>query len=265
MTRKKMLNLTSTKKRDTMSNYTNLTTSVDGGTTFYSDNTILNGGRLYGFVWCPTARTGASGGDAAPKGSAIDASTRTSTTCYMRGLKERIQIQTSSGVAWQWRRICFTTKDPTFDALQQTDAKLYVYTSAGYSRVTNDWWNKPTLQNFVEGRVFKGQKGIDWTNYFSAPLDSSRITIKSDTTRIMQSGNTNGILKNYNMWHPMNKNLVYDDDEVGGVETTGNMSTKGKAGMGDYMILDLIGSGTGGTSADKLSWAPTASLYWHEK
>ena len=63
----------------------------------------------------------------------------------------------------------------------------------------------------------------------------------------------------------MNENLLYDDDEDGGEESAVNMSSKGKYGMGDYYVLDIIGSGTGGTTSDRLSWAPTSTLYWHEK
>lgn len=259
VSRKRVLNMTSRKKHDTMRNHTNLTASLNGGGTYAAEQTILRGGRLYALLWCATART------TLPGTGVDDPASRTAQTCYMRGLKEKIQIQTSSGIPWQWRRICFTMKGASL--LQSVDdySKLNVLTSNGYMRETTDWNAYETQRVPLFGPLFKGQQSVDWHNFFSAKTDNDRVTIKYDVTRIIQSGNASGVMRNYNLWHPMNKNLVYGDDEAAGENISVSWSTTGKAGMGDYYVLDLIGAGTGSTSSDNLAFDPTATLYWHEK
>lgn len=263
MSRKRILNISSRKKSDTMQNYTNVNPGTEGGTTYTADNSILSGGNLYGFLWCATARNNNDGTGAG--GIIMDSATRTAMTCYMRGLKEKIQIQTNSGMSWQWRRICFTMKGGSLDNNQDSINKLYAFTTSGFKRVTANWYGMDKQKQALFAPLFKGGEGIDWKNYFSAKTDANLVSVKYDKTVIIQSGNQSGVMRNFNRWHPMNKNLVYNDDESGGAESTGNLSTNGRAGMGDYYVVDLIGSGTGGTSSDRLSWAPTATLYWHEK
>ena len=63
----------------------------------------------------------------------------------------------------------------------------------------------------------------------------------------------------------MNHNLVYGDDEVGGQEATTLFSTEGKAGMGDYYVVDLFQPSFGAGESDTLYFRPQATLYWHER
>lgn len=63
----------------------------------------------------------------------------------------------------------------------------------------------------------------------------------------------------------MNKNLVYDDDESGEQEQGAYTSVDSKAGMGDYYVLDLVQSGTGGSTSDLFLITANSTLYWHEK
>jgi hypothetical protein len=112
----------------------------------------------------------------------------------------------------------------------------------------------------------RGGNGRDWNNFFTAPLDPTRISVQYDKTISIQSGNQAGRNVVYNRWHPMNKNLVYDDDENGQeTEPSGN-STRGKPGMGDYYVIDMFTSGTPiSTETSGMSFSPEATLYWHEK
>ncbi|AXL65882.1 putative capsid protein [Sierra dome spider associated circular virus 1] len=267
--RKMILNMTSTKKRDTMINYTNVTgTSQIGGTAYSTSPAIITGGytTFNPFVWVATARdnTTANSGGAGLK---FFQSTRTATTCFMRGLAESIEIQVSDGLPWQWRRICFTYKGiadlipsvttaPAFSLSQET--------SSGWVRTVNALPNNTYRDNF-EAVIFRGSKGVDFSEPLTAPLDPTRITVKYDKTRTIASGNEDGCIRKYKFWHGMNKNLVYADDESGGVENVGYFSTQSKAGMGDYVVVDYFLPRTGSTSANKLSFNATASLYWHEK
>jgi len=184
----------------------------------------------------------------------------------MVGLKEAIEIQVSTGMPWQWRRICFTLKGNL--GLQQNSAfALSTETSNGYVRVVNQVPGDPGSgqQYILFERLFKGQHTSDWNDVMTARVDNTRVTLKYDKTCSLASGNDDGFIRKYNRWHGMNKTLVYNDDELGGETTAQSFSTSGKAGMGDYYVLDLFRARTGATTSDLLSFRPESTLYWHEK
>ncbi|AXB22623.1 capsid protein [Alces alces faeces associated genomovirus MP84] len=267
MSNKRILNLTSIKKRDTMLSAYQLGSTVNPQPGAYPVQGTGggNGGNTTVLLWCATARdnTVISGGGS---GNRFTPATRTATTCFMRGLAENVELSTNTGVAWQWRRICFTFKDP--GALSQTQT-YFLETSSGFQRnnynVTSGSSPDSTNLENLRQLVFRGQLGTDWSSYLTAPVDNSRCTIKYDKTTNVNSGNANGKLVNRKLWMPMNSNLVYDDDELGGAEAARPYSIGGKQGMGDYYVMDIFQAGVGATSSDLLSFLPQATLYWHEK
>lgn len=237
---------------------------------------VLNGGStnanfLNGFVlFTPTARDLSllAGG----AGSVGQEAMRTSTTCYMRGLSENIRVQTSTQTPWLWRRICFASRDPTFRGYAGGDTPTttnfnWVETSNGYARsAINLTVNAaPVTQANIEGLLFRGRQGVDWIDAIVAPLDTRRVDVKYDKTFKLHSGNGSGYYSEKKLWHPMNKNLVYDDDENGEVEDTIVWSVTDKRGMGDYHIIDMFSCLLGGTSTDQLAVNYNSSIYWHEK
>ncbi|ASH99161.1 capsid protein [Giant panda associated gemycircularvirus] len=281
MSSKKILNVTSRKKRDDMSPYY---------VTYKADGTLVAGpgsitaigtqtgassynNRVSGYIWCPTARdfsTSSGGG----KGTTADLATRTASICYMRGLKERIEIQTSSGAPWQWRRICFRFRGNLYGQSGQNSQagnyQTHVETSNGYRRLTLQFIDASATGNMVENSltslIFRGSPSSDdWYDYMNAPLDPTRVDICYDKQTVISSGNTQGKVFRKNFWMPMNKNLVYDDDETGGTEQSSYYSMHGKQGMGDYYVVDFFKSGLGSTSSDILVFEPQSTLYWHEK
>lgn len=200
----------------------------------------------------------------------VDQAARTSTTCYMRGLSEHIRIQTSSGLPWFWRRICFTTKGdfPTSGSTAPINPEnWFVDTSSGISRL----WLNLNINNSsgalgsIQEVLFRGTQGKDWDDYLTAPVDPTRVTKKYDVTRRLTSGNALGVVREHKLYHKMNANLVYGDDENGDAEQTSLFSTDAKPGMGDFMVVDIILPGTGGTASDLMQLRSTSTLYWHEK
>lgn len=261
MTRKKLLNVTSTKKKDNMLCATNIVPgSNDGSPNYFDQPAVLYGGRNYIIPWICTART-------AEAGSPLQAS-RTKTEVYWRGVKERIQIQTNNGTPWQWRRIGFCSKrpdlrnsqNPTFSWARQTAA------NNGWDRIVNDIvLLNSGLANSLLDLMFDGTQGVDWNDYFTAKLDKEQISVYYDRTFTFNPGNDNGVMKNFSLWHSMNKNMQYDDDENGGGMNYSPYSTTAKRGMGDYYIVDIIESGMSGDTDDRLTFHPQATAYWHEK
>lgn len=222
----------------------------------------FTGAGSYLFLYCATGRdntTNISGN----KGTFYDTATRTATSCYMRGLKENIEINTSSGLPWQWRRICFTSKAfQTFTSAAGTSNVVFE-DSAGFRRPIIEVLGD--RRTSVVSTIFQGAISVDWNDYFSAKTDSTRITTVYDKTKTIACGNEDGMIRKYQLWHPMNKNLVYDDDETGGTENPGVFSTYGKPGMGDYWVMDIFQPRVGSTSADQLYLNISSTLYWHEK
>lgn len=271
MTKRKILNVTSTKKRDTMLTYTNSTaTSQTGGTTYATTvPAVITGAQGFNnaatFLWCATARDNTTSTNNA-RGTKFDLSTRTSSTPYMVGLKEAIEIQVSTGMPWQWRRICFTTKG-SLGLTQDPSFALSTETINGYVRVLNQLSGDVGggQQYILFERLFRGQNTVDWNDVMTAKVDTSRVTLKYDKTCNLSSGNEDGFIRKYNRWHDMRKTLVYGDDELGGATSAQSFSTIGRAGMGDYYVLDLFRARTGATSSDQLSFRPESTLYWHEK
>lgn len=192
---------------------------------------------------------------------------RTATVPYMVGLREVVEIQSANGLPWQWRRICFTFKGALPGATATSTFRTYTETSAGYGRVVNvvagDRNSGATYDLF--GVVFAGQNASDWNDPMVAKVDQTRVSVKYDKTRHLQTGNEQGFIRKYNHFHPMGHNLAYDDDENGAGESTSYVSVDSKVGMGDYYVLDLIRSRFGADGGNSLIFNPSATLYWHEK
>ena len=184
-------------------------------------------------------------------------------------------METSSGVPWYWRRIVFAyraVRAPFNEAVPASAAPLatlapYLETSSGYAR----FWNDQSINNAGTTGIerfnvlFRGAQGVDWSNVFTAPVDTRRVDLISDKRHALSSGNANGIYRQFKRWIPINKNLVYDDDETGEDEGTSHFSVDDKRGVGNVYILDLFAAGAQGTGTDLLRVESTATAYWHEK
>lgn len=268
MTKRAVLNVSSTKKRDTLVPYTNTTVATpSGGTTYNVGPAIITGDlSAWMFPFICTARsmdstTSGSNPTIPVRGIAGDPSTRASSTCYMKGYSEKILLQTNDGMPWAWRRIVFNYKGGTIASTQNSGFSLYTLTNAGYTRVVN----QTTNTTIIASLMFQGTQGTDWTDYFDAPTDTRNITIMSDKTRSIAGGNEDGIMRVYKDYIPMNKNLVYADDESGGGLYENTLSTLGKPGMGDVYIVDMFRARFGATNSSRLTFHPQGCLYWHEK
>nr|QCX29360.1 capsid protein [Plant associated genomovirus 2] len=263
--KKRILNITSKKKRDDMLILTNVLPDRSRPTTYSSSFAQISGGVVaseeYTFLWCATARSNLLG--TSPPVTPDDAATRTATTCFMRGLKEVCELQVTTGLPWQWRRIIFAMRGttPTFNV----GGNFYLanLTSNGYRRTVNEIFGAGKTQFYH--LLFAGAQGTDWNDPLIAKIDTVRVDLKYDRTRTIASGNEQGMIRAYRHWHPLNKNLVYDDDQNGGDNDPYLFSVSDKRGMGDLMVVDIFRPRGGSTTNDLLTFKPQATLYWHEK
>lgn len=203
---------------------------------------------------------------------------RTATSCYMKGFRENLRIQTSSGLPWFHRRICFTLKGPNpFNVYSPGDFsdtsepinknRAFMETSQGFQRL---WLNQENnnatnTRNDQWELLFKGIVQVDWNDLIVAPVDTTRVSLKFDKTWTIQSGNQYGIVKERKLWHGMHKGLTYGDEETGNSKSSDHFSTTSKIGMGDYYVVDIIQPGTGGGGADLIEIQSNSTMYWHEK
>lgn len=225
------------------------------GTTTTNGGYGMPGNILSVFFWNATARDRVNN-----QGQGTTNSVRETDVVYMRGLKERVTIRTNNQGAWRWRRICFTAKgmESLFGSTPPD-----VETINGWARTLRNYNGLPVL-NGITDYLFKGAQAVDWFDVMNAKVDTNRVTLKYDRIVTINSGNAAGKFVNANLWHPMNKNLHYSNDETGEGETNQIVSSLGKQGMGDYYVMDMFQSASG-QSGDSLLFQPEATLYWHEK
>jgi len=273
MSTKSILNKTSRKKRNDMLTYSN--TSADG--TLQTDVTKqplnVRGNSTFISFWTATAMNIKRDGG---YNTIADVGARTSTTCYMRGLSEHWRIQTSSGVPWFHRRICFTVTDANFVFFAQAAPLLGQQT---YVDVPGEGMQR-LLENFAESPggardapfayytdvLFKGQRNTDWNDFITAKVDDKRVKVKYDRVRTITSGNANGTVRSFKFWHPMNTNLTYDDDQSGEqTNVTNYYAAETNQKMGNYLVVDIVQPGAGASATDLFRVAAEATMYWHEK
>jgi len=244
MSTRRVLNLTSVKKKDEMqtfdpANPTATSMTLAGGT---SDG-------IYIYVFSPTARD-ITDSDAP--------SLRNKQTVYWKGFRERIEFIANTGVNWRWRRIVVEMKNWRISS-------AYAEQSSGDMRRVF----RPFNEDATWEVLFAGVRGTSATGDFSslmnAHVDTRRVKLLFDKTRNMRAGNSSGHTHLYNDWYAFEKTMYYDEDEAGGAMPVSNYwSSPNPAGMGDVYVFDFIQCIEGATT-DTLRLRAQSTAYWHEK
>lgn len=252
MSKRRLLNVTSRKKQDNMLSYA---TAYDG------TGGVVGGAQLLGntrgvLLFSPNLRDKSSG-DPTSK------ATRETDTIFCRGFKESITIVTNSPAAWRWRRLVFAIKG-LYPALGAGLTGLQ--TSNGYVRLVPNYGSvaAATARSNVESILFRGTQLNDWISPIVAKVDTQRVTIMHDRVRTLNSGNALGRYFKHSQWYPVNKNIVYGNDETGETENGSEVSTTAKPGIGDIFVMDYFECATLAAS-DTLFFEPECTFYWHEK
>jgi hypothetical protein len=270
-----MIDRMSTKKRDTMVSaakdgfFPDPSVIVAAGTPLTMMNKAVDGTNVHAILQCPTYRF------LVPNNAAYEAY-RTSTRPFMKGLAETYTMVPNDSSVWWHRRIVFALKSPLGTATIQAAIGAQTNSSVNATyRVMRDLSGQTTgdyhdLKVNIEGFLFQGTVNNDWTNVFSASLDRTRVDVMSDTRTYISSGNAAAKPRVVKRYVPLNKTLVYDDDENLLTMTPSPLSVQTKAGMGNLFVYDLFncpapvspGSDAGNSA---ISVSSTQTLYWHEK
>jgi len=214
-------------------------------------------------LWCCTARFSHNIQTGDPNSNALKAG-RSAQTCYLVGLAEKVMYSTDSPDSWYHRRITFNYKGigpRTTNAISANQVAFF--TTDGSPQRLFAPLNSDQV-GWLNGTLYEGANGGDWNNTLTAKLDRSRISIMSDTTTMIKSGNSQPVLMTRKYWHPIRKNIQYDDDYNGTSDQSSPWSTQAKPGIGDVYILDQFYCANRTTGLNlTVNFEPT--LYWHEK
>lgn len=253
-TRRRILNVASVKKQDNRKGQYNINRN-----TIPLDNLPFTvEGQVDLFVcYCPTYMEPVS------LGQKVVDSFRSSEEIFFRGVKETLCFENNSGTPVQWRRIVFSTTDVGLrNAAIPT--KLFNYNADwGFTRPFSQC--NDDLRTYLTVRLFKGTETADWTDFWTAKIDTSRYNIISDTTRIVASGNDRPGVKTYNLWHPINKKIIYNGDENGVIETESGWSAQSRSSFGDVYIVDFLFSSEFTETGNRFRPTIQSTNYWHER
>lgn len=247
--RAQVLDITSVKKRDNMS------PGIWNGTNWTPSAFVITptGGEITALLWAASFRKNQP---------APNKQTRTAKEIFLKGFRDDVQIETGSGMAWEWRRIVFSVKT----LARHSDAPLYVAYDPAYGYMRALRHVAPgAYRTALESILFAGSDPHDWLTPMAAKVDVNAVTLHSDKVMNIRSGNNGGIIGKYKHYHPINKRMVYADSEDGGQTIWENFTTDSKEGLGDVYILDYLRPTVFAVDSDQLLFRPNATMYWHER
>lgn len=254
MSRRRILNITSTKKQDNM--LPSLPTTglpANNGFTTAADGA----GAL---IFCPTFRFLET--DSNNTATAVSTAGRNRQTCYARGVKETVIFTVSGPSPVRWRRIVIETTDTIMGTLFYTNT-LGNSSTAGRTRPMNTLVGTPEFPALT-ALIFKGQQQNDWVNIFDAKLDTQRVKVHRDITRTVSPGNATGSTRLNKYWLPLNKNITYGDDEFGEDDISSGFCANNRSTMGNIFMIDFFEPVISGQST-QINFNPQTTYYWHEK
>lgn len=263
MSRRRILNITSQKKQDSM-----VPASVTGAgviTALVNGATVLSSATSNLFLFSPTHRIQSSPG-LSNNFSFNPSAQRTSQTTFARGIKETVRLTWDNGTSWWYRRIVFQLRqDPGIVAPTGYGPVSVAQISASAVPQTA----RVTMQNptpgVVQALIFKGVPGTDWNDDITAPVDHQRNRVMYDRTFSMNCPSGTVTNRTFKFYHPLNKTIIYNDDENNtGIGQTGYSATSSSP-LGDIYILDVFKSASNPGTAAQLLFTPECTYYWHER
>lgn len=271
VTRRRILNITSQKKRDNMlqvwqpSLLPGERIRTEGGPVSI---TAVSGPNWI-FLWHATGRTNQN--VPGVYGDKNDISTRTAQNCFIRGLKESYHWDGSDSYPFIHRRIVFSfygtelVRDRTSAEqgryFENNDLHGYTRSTTIVQNGSNTPGNWP--RNNLVDLVYAGTEDIDWFDLTTAKTDNKRVRIISDKRRTMISHNDQSVFRVNKTWTPINKTLMYNDEENAGGRNMSHYSADTRASVGDIYVMDVVQLPVNFSATITMNIQST--LYWHER
>ena len=273
MSRKRILDLVATKKRDRML----LRSSTDGGVSFLPEAVASSTNNCSLYL--------ATGRGRADVGSDLQAN-RGKQDVFWKGFSDHLLMQSTTSDPWKWRRIVFEVQaggastgvpfsmylgigaqdlDPLPPSTTTGGQPVNPVQGQGVFRYyRNLSFLTNTQMNAFLGGLFGGTSGFDFNpgQFMTARLQNENIKIHSDVTRSITSGNDSGVMKSYKSYIPLNKSMRYAGNEVGNL-TSSTFYAAPKSPLGDVYICDLFTQLNDAPGSLRITGQSCA--YWHEK
>lgn len=263
--RRRILNITSQKKSDSLGPGT----STAAGVITPGSLIINSSGTPTYIAFSPTQRIQSSPGLTSNQ-SFNPQALRTNQRTFAKGYAEAVRLTWDNGTSWTWRRIVFSVKqDPTALA-GATASGLQTASVASFSQGATPRTIRvvTTLTTsdggLASGLVFKGGAATDFNDIATAQVDRDRIHLHYDRVTVLNCPSGTTTTRICKFYHKFNKNLYYNDDEFGVSENTG-WSASGSSPLGDVYVLDMFESATNPGTPATLQFNPTGTYYWHER
>lgn len=205
------------------------------------------------YLWSPTYRD---------RLKDVEASSRNSTRCYFRGVKERWDVRVDTA-GWVHRRVVF------WAFLTPSESIPF---STGSVANNNIMYYRPfrlidpSASAGLLEYLFKGTEGVDYEGSlaYNIKMDNRRLRIVSDRSRTMNAGNDSSKLNQYTMWTEINKDIVYDEEESGGTSVTSPWSVVGPNSPGNLFFFDIIYTQPLASGGATITFNTQTTVYWHE-
>lgn len=217
------------------------------------------------FLFVPSARLA---------GPNFGESERKKSRTFARGYKEKVNIVTNSGASWLWRRIVFRYR--MLNQLNEFPDSVNPFTHVTFKESTRGQmrplWNLgdqvpadyQQIRDNLWTLLFEGRSGQDWSNIFTAKIDTRFVKVISDRTRNLGGGNSSaGRFHNRTYWYPVNRTLVYNDSEEGNPPAkSGQFSNLSDDTCGDIVVYDMFTCQA--VEGDQLQFGCEGTYFWHE-
>ena len=273
-----MINIMSKKKRDTMlssagSGVNPPPEAVASGSSiilspFTSTSNLFESG-VHSLLFVPSMKP-------LTPSNATFVAQRTNTYCYYKGLAETYTFLPNDNSVWWHRRVVFSSRRRFAELNQVTSGSgtlAPAVTAGGISRRKFKDMSESTgldgfsdIQALVIAEVFRGSYNTDWSDPLRARLDTTKINVHSDRLVTLRSANDVPSPRIVKHFTPINKTIVYDDEEIGVGMQSSYYSVQGKSGIGDLYVLDFFECPVpNDTTTTTLNISSQFTSYWHEK
>jgi len=255
MTSRRVRDIASRKKYDTIFGATSNDVQSTGQANIFA-------GTNY-FMWCPTWRQ--------RRTASTDEHVRANQEVFMRGIKDRIMVSATFSLIH--RRVCFWSHRRIDDARPFVFDNPDVIDAPSYQR-RNLVALYPNLDEEIFEYLFKGTVGFDYSenSRWDTPLDNKRVKVVYDKQYTITpnyaapDGAQFGKTLTRKLWHPINRKVLYDDDEEGADVNGSGWSAQTPESLGNYYVLDIFSTGQSieGSNDQVGTYMPESTTYWHE-
>lgn len=255
MTSRRVRDIASRKKYDTIFGATTNDVQSTGQANIFA-------GTNY-FMWCPTWRQ--------RRTASTDEHVRANQEVFMRGIKDRIMVSATFSLIH--RRVCFWSHRRIDDARPFVFDNPDVIDAPSYQR-RNLVALYPNLDEEIFEYLFKGTVGFDYSenSRWDTPLDNKRVKVVYDKqynitpNYAAPDGAQFGKTLTRKLWHPINRKVLYDDDEEGADVNGSGWSAQTPESLGNFYVLDIFSTGQyiEGSTDQVGTYMPESTTYWHE-